>query len=361
MGPDCEDTCCRGWQINLDLPSLVQIQATASPALKSFLDSSLIPHPQPTRMVHAHLRLNPDHACPLLSSDSLCRIQSELGHTALPIGCQTFPRVLHRIDGTVETSLSLSCPTAARLVLLSPDTFQPLASPTGDALSHLFEAANLHPAPQNLFWPIRSLSLAIALDRTRAFPHRLLLLGSLAAALAHGSLDIVQSQFNRPPQPNQPPDLAPTLLAMEQLLQAHPHNDRLRALLAIALHGIDFQPGKPLEASQAIYLHTWHAQLSPFLDNHPWLLENYLVNHIFRNLFPFGWQSGNGAPAFLGEFAALARKTNILLALLNCSAAFYTSRLSPRHVADTIQILSRCLDHSPLPQPAAAPNPAQWP
>jgi len=49
--------------------------------------------------------------------DGRCRIQSALGHAALPLACRQFPRVVVHDPRGVSVTLSHYCPTAASLVL----------------------------------------------------------------------------------------------------------------------------------------------------------------------------------------------------------------------------------------------------
>jgi lysine-N-methylase len=71
--------------------------------------------------VFAMIQMNGENQCPMLSDDHLCGIQSQVGESFLSYTCATYPRIVASIDGVVETSLALSCPEAARLVLLTPD------------------------------------------------------------------------------------------------------------------------------------------------------------------------------------------------------------------------------------------------
>ena len=53
-------------------------------------------------------------------SDGLCRIQAELGESALCETCRTFPRLTHDYGDFAELGLELSCPEAAKLILNAP-------------------------------------------------------------------------------------------------------------------------------------------------------------------------------------------------------------------------------------------------
>jgi lysine-N-methylase len=65
--------------------------------------------------------MNGANQCPMLGEDRLCRIQAELGEGLLSHACATYPRIVHEIGGVEEKALTLSCPEAARLVLLTPN------------------------------------------------------------------------------------------------------------------------------------------------------------------------------------------------------------------------------------------------
>ena len=53
-------------------------------------------------------------------SDGLCRIQAELGESALCETCRMFPRLTHDYGDFAELGLELSCPEAAKLILNAP-------------------------------------------------------------------------------------------------------------------------------------------------------------------------------------------------------------------------------------------------
>jgi lysine-N-methylase len=53
--------------------------------------------------------------------DGLCRIQAEQGEEALCDTCRNFPRLTHDYGDFLERDLELSCPEAARLILLGDD------------------------------------------------------------------------------------------------------------------------------------------------------------------------------------------------------------------------------------------------
>ncbi len=62
-------------------------------------------------------------ACPFLS-EGWCAIQKKLGEEYLSIMCSAYPRVMNIVDDVLQRSLDLSCPEAARIVLLDPNPMQ---------------------------------------------------------------------------------------------------------------------------------------------------------------------------------------------------------------------------------------------
>ena len=71
---------------------------------------------------YARIDLN-GPGCPFLS-EGWCAIQKKLGEAYLPIMCSAYPRVMNVVDDVLQRSLDLSCPEAARLVLLDPNPMQ---------------------------------------------------------------------------------------------------------------------------------------------------------------------------------------------------------------------------------------------
>jgi lysine-N-methylase len=85
----------------------------------------------------------------------------------------------------------------------------------------------------------------------------------------------------------------------------------------------------------------------PFLEQNPQVLENYLINHVYQRLFPFG-RAGGGAKRERGmfeEFAILAVQFGWLEMLLIGVAARYQHDFGATHLVKTIQSFHREVDH----------------
>ncbi len=129
IGPACEDSCCQGWKIPVDAAALERYHSLPGSELKSQIVAAIAPAPAPRTEglpsaappdAPPILRMNDDNRCPLLTQGSLCSIHAQLGQEFLPSVCASYPRVQRQLGPIVETALALSCPEAARLVLLGP-------------------------------------------------------------------------------------------------------------------------------------------------------------------------------------------------------------------------------------------------
>ncbi|WP_299809715.1 flagellin lysine-N-methylase [uncultured Shewanella sp.] len=121
IGGECEDSCCYGWSIHIDKQSYKktlahsELKALAKTALKKVKKSE---------QIWAQAVLNEEGACGFLDENNLCQIHAKAGEALLSNTCKTYPRMAHMRGGDRYDSLSLSCPEAARNILLRPDAFR---------------------------------------------------------------------------------------------------------------------------------------------------------------------------------------------------------------------------------------------
>ncbi len=370
IGPDCEDTCCAGWTVNIDQAALERFQQLPSSPLRTLIDASIAPRPEiegeTAPGACAQIQLTPTGQCALLSSERLCRIHAEAGESYLPHLCATYPRKVFGIDGQEEKSLSLSCPEAARLVLLDPNLLDESVCRAQQIAWD--DAAPGASAPRIWFWPIRE--FALRLVRNRAYPlwQRLFLLGSFCRrldAICHGTLDrtvpVLLREFSlaaadgtlRAAMETIPADLPLQLEMLMELVRLrvdHAYlNTRLRETLRAFIEGIAMENGAAREEHVARYAFAYQHYYAPFFLRHQHILENYLINAIFGGLFPFGRKlfdkQVQQEPA--QEFALLAMHFTLVKGLLIGVAGCHREAFSADHVVQTIQTVSRHFDHSP--------------
>lgn len=133
-GQKCNAACCKGWTIKIDDKSVVKYQQIESQDKE--ITSNLIFSVEYNQHIIA-LHKNGD--CPFLNDKNLCKIQCKYGEDFLSKTCSTYPRITSKIEDVpvIERALTLSCPVAAELVLLSalPIQFKMVKESNVDILS----------------------------------------------------------------------------------------------------------------------------------------------------------------------------------------------------------------------------------
>ena len=109
----CPDSCCKEWDVLVD-PDKAAFYRSLPGDLGNRLRQVLKDEDGDVYMTIENRR------CPMWRPDGLCRIQAELGETALCKTCREFPRLTHDYGDFIEYGLELSCPEAARIILSTP-------------------------------------------------------------------------------------------------------------------------------------------------------------------------------------------------------------------------------------------------
>ena len=107
----CTDSCCVGWEIDVDSASLEKYKRDGSP-----IATELLSHIETDADI-PYIRLACDGRCPFLDETGLCRVISAEGEGYIPDICKNHPRYYNEIGEDAECSIGLACPEAARIIL----------------------------------------------------------------------------------------------------------------------------------------------------------------------------------------------------------------------------------------------------
>ncbi len=107
MASECPDTCCQGWEIQVDQKTLKRYRAETG-ILKNKLKRWI-------NFRTGSLQFQ-NGICPFLEQ-GLCSLQKEKGEEMLCRTCRRYPRHVEEYGNRREYSLSLSCPATAALLL----------------------------------------------------------------------------------------------------------------------------------------------------------------------------------------------------------------------------------------------------
>ena len=374
IGPACEDTCCQGWSVPIDKAAWEKYQNLPAGPFRILIDESIQRTPASEERekpaVFAKIRMNSANQCPLLTPSRLCAIQAELGEEMLSHACKTYPRILHSTGGTQESALTLSCPEAARLVLLTPDLLTPNPAAPNPArfpfaVNRAEETATQLPPD---FHAIRETVLALVRNRAYALWQRLFLLNILCQrldAIASGEFNCTAIRFLadfhasvssgslRTAMDSLPNDPAAQVDVVLRLAGLMLHKSNLHPRFVECVHaftaGIGNGTTASLESLTAHYNAAQDRYYQPFFRRHPHILENYLINTILRCQFPYGKEGmlpcANSRMSH--EFALLAAQFTLIKGLLIGVAGFHREQFSAAHVVHTVQAAAKHFEHHP--------------
>jgi lysine-N-methylase len=369
LGSDCEDTCCSGWQVSVSEHDYQRITTVPDGPLRSLIDTSIVRNDPGTvdpEMPFARVQMLDSGECPLLSADRLCRVQLECGESYLCHICAVYPRNSYCVDGLTETELSLSCPEAARLILLSP-TLVPADRAPGHQLSWDETAANgtdLRP----YFWQIRELVVRLILNRNYPLWQRLFLVGTFCRRLesftrgeTNRRLVDLLDDFSRAVatqglgesmdriHADLPLQFEVVLSLVAQRINGRSVSPRVREVLELFAQGLGHTRTASIDGQVSRYAEAYQRDFTPFFRRHPRMLENLLVNAVFRDAFPFGkaLTPAGGHPQPVKEFAMLAIQFALIKGLLIGIAGARGRRLSSADAVKAVQIASRLFEHNP--------------
>lgn len=107
----CKDSCCAGWEVDVDERAQEYYAAVGGEFGKRLKDSTIIDEDG------IRFTLTDNKRCCFLNDRNLCDLYTALGEEHLCDTCAEFPRFYEYFGDLKEMGISLSCPTAAELIL----------------------------------------------------------------------------------------------------------------------------------------------------------------------------------------------------------------------------------------------------
>jgi lysine-N-methylase len=85
----------------------------------------------------------------------------------------------------------------------------------------------------------------------------------------------------------------------------------------------------------------------PFMNKHPFILENYPVNYVFRTRFPYGVDAQGHPSDPFPEFLKMAVLYALVKGLLIGGAGRYRQEFSEGHVVKVVQSFAKAVEQNP--------------
>jgi lysine-N-methylase len=128
------------------------------------------------------------------------------------------------------------------------------------------------------------------------------------------------------------------------------------------MQGMDWTAQSSMADLARRYIAIFSQYYKPFMSEHEYMLEHYLVSYVHRTLFPFGPQESNRelsphhtANSIREQCLLLLIHYGIIQTMLVGMAGFHQARFGTGHVIQLIQSFSKTFEHSlPFPKRALA-------
>jgi lysine-N-methylase len=370
IGPSCEDPCCGDWDIPVDKNTYDKYQRFSSEKLGDIVSAFVIVNQPYRRELYGQILRSSSGWCPFFGADHLCGIQTNYGHQLLSATCSIYPRSLSVVQEIVEGALSLSCPEAARSILLIPNFMARVRDMhSGDFRTDNFYrlAIDSTGKPHNIFLSIRNILITVLLDRSYTLTTRLLMIGYICKQLdamdarqSHATLlanlrnldemsrnSLVQAEIQD--LPSDPRSRLETVFGLTDLLMEDEPSLRFQETFLSFVAGIGVPAGSSPYSDVESFLGAERDYYFPFTEAFPFILENYLVNYMFQNLFPYG-RSGSDSfkpQRIFTEYLQMTTQFAWMNGLLIGAAGYHKGALSGEHAVKVIQSFSRAVEHYP--------------
>jgi lysine-N-methylase len=374
IGPACEDNCCSGWGVPVDKATYEKYESHE--AMKPYLGTLVVLNANSeSASDHARIPQTVGKACPFLDAEKMCGVQKTLGETMLPHTCATYPRALSMHSEVDETALNLSCPEAARLTLLDSALlgqghWSGRATERYAALRH-----DVWHTPKD-FQPrlaVREFVLLVLTDREYPLWQRLYMLGTFMGQLdrLRGAVTVGEWCDQNPARVLQeigdcarrisqgqsrcmmdgiqakPLEQLQLLIGMlSTCVISAPLRERFREQLDSFEAGI----GRNVATTEAEvldrYKDGYERFYMPVSKQYPQILENYLINHVFKNNFPFGGKgSKSERVSARSEHVMMCAHAAMVQTMAIGIAARHREDFNEMHLVNLVQSLARTLEH----------------
>jgi lysine-N-methylase len=112
LGDACEDTCCQGWSMQVDEPTLARYKSSAPELLDAV---------EPARETPWIMRKDKSSGLCIKLEGGMCGIHKKFGDVYLSDACHFYPRATRALGGNIIMTATMSCPEIARLALSESD------------------------------------------------------------------------------------------------------------------------------------------------------------------------------------------------------------------------------------------------
>ena len=359
-GPACEDNCCTGWTVHIDKKTFNAYRQAKTPELVERLESKVKRvRSLNSETQYARIEMKPvSQECPFME-EKLCGIQKTLGEDKLSDTCATYPRNNRLLGGQHEQSLTLSCPEAARLALLRADAMDFVEGDMRVRPEVIISSKPKHGLSSELVSSVRVFALQLMRTEGLELWQKLAVLGFFCEQLSKYIKTARQAEI--PSLLEEVGTMVTSGAIVDALIGLRPDyaiqatvfssfwqlkiNRKLSPVQeavqkSVAL-GLGADPvTHEVTKDQLIDRYTTGVTRLPLaMQEVPFLLENYLINEMFNEVFPFG-----EATAYR-HFIKLVTRFGLVRLMLSAQCCDSESVPTKEQMSRTVQVFCRQYQH----------------
>ena len=300
IGSACADTCCAGWDINIDEDTYKKY-TNCTGKLKELVQGKFRENKNSEDYLNKGFMILKEHnKCPFLNDNLLCDIHGGIGEENLCITCKRFPRVYNIIDDVYEKSGLSSCEEICNIAFLNKEKMEFIETEEEIDESAIeirriidTEAFEGTDCLLQYFWDIRINSINIIQNRSFSIEERLGILKSfytkieeyynekdfegiedLLGEYGEGNIDFDSLKIL---DLNESNEFYLSLLNKELIKNIR--SIRLKECVEEYKKGI-------LKVNDIVKYINDEKSILKLIEKYSYILENYLVNQIFKDLIP---------------------------------------------------------------------------
>lgn len=309
IGGACEDSCCIGWDIDIDKISFRKYFRTNNVEMKRIFQKNLRNNDDyiSENIDYGKVKLAKNKRCPFLDDTNLCIIYTNMGEESLSNVCTFFPRVLNKVDENYEISLDVACPEAARLVLMKKDTIK--FEEHEESFTKYIVSRDINTKDRKFddtavryLKEIREYSTKILQNREYDLDRRMYMLGQFINDVD----DEIRNNYNNVKNYIRNYDVSSIDMMFDNdginyILQVdffkrminmlHVETDveseSFKEYTRKAVDSLHLNEDDCIQKYSMMYVEKFKKYEMNFMKKYSYIFENYLVNFIYNNLFPF--------------------------------------------------------------------------
>lgn len=357
-GNQCEDTCCKDWNITIDKNTYMKYKKLQNSEFKNKLINNIGRNRQSKcEFDYAKIKLI-DNKCPMLSQEGLCEVYINTGEENMCHTCKTYPRSYNLVDDTIESSLSISCIEVARNVLLRQNPIEfnlDMKELDIKRTTKKISTENVRTLKEKYFNEIRMFSIGLIQNRKFSIEERLAILGLFVNNISNIKEDLVINtieQYNHNIQSG----------AFDNLLNDINTNNIIDAQLEFSINIYKIIISKNIKDQRFMnnfidivnklqlvssnpdlikerFINSLNDYYNPFMKKYEYIYENYLVNYMFKNLFPISNMS------LMDTYVNLVVHFSIIKMNLVGLCGHYKEEMDDEKVLHFIQSFAKVVEH----------------